>query len=38
MEEAKEESTLTASQMKTRMRIEKATFFLYTDMMNKLLF
>jgi hypothetical protein len=34
----KKNPTLTASKMKTRMRIEKATTSLYTDMINKLLF
>jgi hypothetical protein len=37
-EEAIEESKLTASQMKMRMRMKEATTRLYTDMMNKLLF
>jgi hypothetical protein len=30
--------TLTASQLKLRMRMEEATISLYTDMMNQLLF
>jgi hypothetical protein len=34
----KKNPTLTASQMKMRMRIEKATTSMYTGMMNKLLF
>jgi hypothetical protein len=34
----KKNPTLTASQMKMRMRMEGATTSLYTDMMNKLLF
>jgi hypothetical protein len=34
----KKNPTLTASQMKMRMRMEEATTSLYTDMMNKLLF
>jgi hypothetical protein len=34
----KKNQTLTASQMKMRIRIEKTTTSLYTDMMNKLLF
>jgi hypothetical protein len=33
----KKNPTLTASQMKIRMRIEKVTASLYTDMMNNLL-
>jgi hypothetical protein len=34
----KKNPTLTAGQMKMRMRMEEATTSLYTDMMNKLLF
>jgi hypothetical protein len=34
----KKNPTLTASQMKMRMRMEDATTSLYTDIMNKLLF
>jgi hypothetical protein len=34
----KKNPTMTASQMKMRMRIEKSTTSLYTDMMNKLIF
>jgi hypothetical protein len=34
----KKNPTLTASQMKMRMKMEKATISPYTDMMNKLLF
>jgi hypothetical protein len=37
-EEYKEEPSLTASQMKMRMRMEKATTSLNTDMMKKLFF
>jgi uncharacterized protein YneF (UPF0154 family) len=34
----KKNPSLTASQMKMRMRMEKASTSLYTDMMKKLLF
>jgi hypothetical protein len=37
-DEAKEEPTLTVSQMKMRMRMEEANTSLYTEKMNKLLY